>query len=109
MTSQIKTTQGAVGYVELIYATQNKLPYASVKNTAGNFITPSVESVAAALDAATIPDDFRFSMVNLAAPKAYPISGATWLLIYQQQHDPVKGKKMVEFLKWAMKDGEAKR
>ncbi len=107
VTSQIKTMPGAVGYVELIYAVQNKLSCATVKNAAGNFIAPSVKSVAEALDAATIPDDFRFSMVNLAAPKAYPISGATWLLIYQQQRDPVKGRKLVEFLKWAMKDGEA--
>lgn len=107
VTTQIKQMPGAVGYVELIYASQNKLPYASVKNAAGNYITPCVDSIAEALDAATIPEDFRFSMVNLSAPKAYPIAGATWLLIYQQQSDKEKGKKMVEFLKWALKDGEA--
>jgi phosphate transport system substrate-binding protein len=85
---------------------QNHLPYASVKNAAENFIAPSVESVTAALAAATIPDDFRFSMVNPPGPYAYPIAGATWLLVYQQQRNAEKGRKMVEFLNWAMKEGE---
>jgi len=103
---QVKQLSGAVGYVELIYAKQNKMPYADVKNAAGNFITPSLDSVTAALATAKIPDDFRFSMVNAPGDKAYPISGATWLLVYEQQKDAAKGKKLVEFLNWALTKGE---
>jgi phosphate transport system substrate-binding protein len=103
---QIKQTPGALGYVELIYAVQNKMPYAEVKNSAGNFVKPSIESITAALATADIPDDFRFSITNAPGSAAYPIAGATWLLVYEQQKDAAKGKKMVEFLKWAAKDGE---
>ncbi len=103
---QVKQLPGAVGYVELIYAEQNKMPYADVKNAAGNFITPALDSITAALATAKIPDDFRFSMVNPPGDKAYPIAGTTWLLVYQQQKDAAKGKKMVEFLNWAMTTGE---
>ena len=103
---QIKQTPGALGYVELIYAVQNKMPYADVKNSAGNFVKPSLESVTAALATADIPDDFRFSMTNAPGKDAYPIAGSTWLLVYQQQKDATKGKKLVEFLKWALTDGE---
>src|SRR5437667_2217640 len=103
---QVKQTLGALGYVELIYAIQNKMPYADVKNSAGEFVTPTLESITAALATAEIPDDFRFSMTNAPGKDAYPICGATWLLLYEQQKDPMKGKKLVEFLKWAMKDGE---
>ena len=102
---QIKQTPGALGYVELIYAVQNKMPYADVKNSSGNFVKPSLESITAALAAADIPYDFRFSITNAAGADAYPIAGATWLLVYEQQKDAAKGKKLVEFLKWAAKDG----
>jgi phosphate transport system substrate-binding protein len=103
---QIKQTPGALGYVELIYAVQNKMPYADVKNSAGEFVKPSLESITAAMATAQIPDDFRFSITNAPGKDAYPICGATWLLVYEQQKDPAKGKKLVEFLKWAAKDGE---
>ena len=103
---QIKQTPGAVGYVELIYAVQNKMPYADVKNSAGEFVKASLESITAAMATAEIPDDFRFSMTNAPGKGAYPIAGATWLLVYEQQKDATKGKKLVEFLKWAAKDGE---
>ena len=106
VTGQIKQLPGAIGYVELVYAIQNKLPYATVKNAAGNYIVPSITSVTAALDGAKIPEDFRFSMVNPSGEQAYPIAGTTWLLVYAQQQDPAKGKKLVEFLRWAMKEGE---
>ena len=106
VSGQVKQTPGAIGYVELIYAIQNKMPYAEVKNAAGEFVKPTIESVTAALATAEIPDDFRFSMTNAPGKDAYPIAGATWLLVYQQQKDPAKGKKLVEFLKWAAKDGE---
>ncbi len=103
---QVKQLPGSIGYVELIYAQQNKMPVAAIQNKAGDFVTPSVESVTAALASAEVPDDFRFSMVNPPGPGAYPISGVTWLLVYEQQKDAVKGKKLVEFLKWMLNDGE---
>ncbi len=103
---QVKQLPGSVGYVELAYAKQNKLPYADVKNAAGNYITPEIDSVTEALGTAKIPDDFRFSMVNPPGEKAYPISGCTWLLVYEQQKDAGKGKKLVEFLNWAITKGE---
>ena len=103
---QVKQLSGAVGYVELIYAKQNQMPYADIKNAAGNFITPSLDSVTAALATAKIPDDFRFSMVNAPGDQTYPIAGTTWLLVYEKQKDATKGKKLVEFLNWAMTKGE---
>jgi phosphate transport system substrate-binding protein len=103
---QVKQLPGAIGYVELAYAQQNKLPVADIRNAAGNLIAPSVESVAAALAAAKVPADFRFSIVNPPAEKAYPIAGVTWLLVYEQQADHVKGQKLAEFLNWAMAKGE---
>jgi len=106
VSGQVKQTPGALGYVELIYAIQNKMPYADVKNAAGQFVKPTLESVTAALGTANIPDDFRFSMTNAPGSNAYPIAGATWLLVYEQPKDPAKGKKLVEFLKWALTTGE---
>jgi phosphate transport system substrate-binding protein len=106
VSGQVKQTPGAIGYVELIYAVQNKLPYSDVKNSAGAFVKPTADSVTAALATAEIPDDFRFSITNAPGKEAYPIAGATWLLVYQQQKDPAKGKKLVEFLKWSMTKGE---
>jgi phosphate transport system substrate-binding protein len=103
---QVKQLPGTIGYVELAYAHQNKLPAAEIKNAAGTFIAPSVESVTEALATAKVPDDFRFSMVNPPGQKAYPIAGATWFLVYQDQKDPTKGKKLVEFLEWALTKGE---
>jgi phosphate transport system substrate-binding protein len=106
VSGQVKQTPGTIGYVELIYAIQNKMPYGEVKNSAGQFVKPTIESVTAALATADIPDDFRFSITNAPGADAYPICGATWLLVYEQQKDAAKGKKLVEFLKWAAKDGE---
>jgi len=103
---QIKQLQGAIGYVELAYAQQNKLPYAELKNAGGKFIKPTLASITAALASATIPEDFRFSMVNPPGEDAYPIAGATWLLVYQAQSNPAKGQKLVEFLNWALQKGQ---
>jgi phosphate transport system substrate-binding protein len=103
---QVKQVSGAIGYVELIYVKQNKMAYADIKNSTGNFITPSLDSITAALATAKIPDDFRFSMVNPPGEKAYPIAGTTWLLVYEQQKNATKGKKLVEFLNWALTKGE---
>jgi len=103
---QIKQLPGTMGYVELAYAHQNRLPFADLKNSSGNFITASLDSVTEALATAKIPEDFRFSMVNPPGEKAYPIAGATWLLVYEKQKDAFKGKKLVEFLNWAITKGE---
>jgi phosphate transport system substrate-binding protein len=104
---QIKQTPGALGYVELIYAKQNKIAFADIKNSAGEFVSPTLESITAAMGTAQIPDDFRFSITNAPGNTSYPIAGATWLLVYQEQKDPAKGKKIVEFLKWALTKGES--
>src|SRR5216117_2124464 len=103
---QVKQTPGAIGYVELVYAVQNKMSYAEVKNSSGKFVKPSLESITAAMATAQIPDDFRFSVTNAPGATSYPICGATWLLVYEQQKDPAKGRKLVEFLKWALTKGE---
>jgi phosphate transport system substrate-binding protein len=106
VSGQVKQTPGALGYVELIYAIQNKMPYAEVKNSAGQFVKPTLEAVTAAMATANIPNDFRFSMTDAPGKDSYPIAGATWLLVYERQKDAVKGKKLVEFLKWALTKGE---
>jgi phosphate transport system substrate-binding protein len=103
---QVRQISGAIGYVELAYADKNKMAYADVKNAAGNFISPAPNSVSAALAAATIPEDFRFSMVNAPGDQAYPIAGPSWVLIYQDQKHADTGKKLVSFLKWAVTDGQ---
>lgn len=103
---QLRQLEGSIGYVELAYAVQNKLPYADIINSSGNAVKPSIESVTQALAETNVPDDFRFSMVNPPGANAYPIAGATWLLVYQQQPDPVEGKKLVEFLRWSLTEGE---
>ena len=107
---QIKQTPGAIGYVELSYAKQNGLPAAAVRNKAGNFVVPSVESVSAAATSAVEKlgpnTDYRISIVDAPGAQAYPISSYTWILVYKNQPDPTKGKKLVDFLKWALHDGE---
>jgi phosphate transport system substrate-binding protein len=103
---QVKQISGAIGYGELAYADQSKIPYADMENSSGKFISPAPASVSAALATANIPDDFRFSMVNPPGADAYPIAGASWILVYQQQKDSDHGKKLVEFLKWAVTDGQ---
>jgi phosphate transport system substrate-binding protein len=106
---QVKQTPGSIGYVELAYATQNKLRYAAMKNAAGQFIVPSIESVTAAAGAIadTISDntDYRLSIINAAGAGAYPISSMTWLLVYQNQPDATNGKYLVDFLRWAYETG----
>ena len=105
---QVKQTPYAIGYVELVYARQNKLPYASLQNAAGKFIEPSVEAVTAAAASAKLPatTDFRVSIVNAPGATAYPISSFTYLLVPKTFADAAKGKKLVDFVKWAIHDGE---
>lgn len=105
---QVRNTNGAIGYVELAYAEQNKLSYAAIQNKAGNFVEPSLKttSAAAAGAAANMPADFRISLVNQPGDHSYPISGFTWILLYQEQRDCERGRKVVEFLWWATHEGE---
>lgn len=103
---QVKQLPGAIGYVEQAYADQNKLPVAELKNAAGEFVAPSGEAASKAMATANIPDDFRFSMVNAPGAGAYPIAGASWVLIYQTQTKGESAKKLIAFLKWAVTDGQ---
>jgi phosphate transport system substrate-binding protein len=102
VTQQVKQTEGSIGYVELIYAVANKLPYAEVKNAAGKFIQPSLESVTAAAASAKFEKDtdFRVSITNAPGAAAYPISSFTWLLIRPDMKDPTKAKAIKSFLTW---------
>ena len=103
----VKQTPGAIGYVELIYALQNKIPYGAVQNAAGKYVTASLESVTAAAAGATMPDDFRVSITNASGADAYPIASFTWMLLYQNPPDKQRSAAMVDFMKWALTDGQA--
>jgi phosphate transport system substrate-binding protein len=102
VTQQVKQVEGALGYVELIYALSNKLPYAQVKNAAGNFSTPSLESVTAAAAGMKLPKDtdFRLSITNAPGADAYPIASFTWLLVKKDNKDATKAKLIKDFLTW---------
>jgi phosphate transport system substrate-binding protein len=104
----VKQTPGSIGYVELIYALQNKIAYGAVQNMSGKFLRASIESVTAAAAAAAgaMPADFRVSITNAPGDNAYPISSFTWLLFYESPKDKGAAKTMVEFMKWALTDGQ---
>ena len=103
----IRQMQGGIGYIELIYAVQNKIDYGLVRNAAGTFIKASLESVtAAAASAKSMPADFRVSITNPPGKDAYPISSFTWLLIPEKSKDAAKGKILANFLTWMVDDGQ---
>ena len=103
----IRQIPGSIGYVELIYAIQNKIPYGSVRNSSGNFVKASLPAVsAAAASAPKMPADFRVSITNAPGKEAYPISSFTWLLIPIPSKDPNKGKILSDFLNWMVTDGQ---
>jgi phosphate transport system substrate-binding protein len=104
----IKQTEGALGYVELTYALSNGLDVGRVKNRAGNFVQPCVETVTAAARDFDIPEDLRFSLTDTPGKDAYPISGTTWALVYQQQQDLTRAKTLVNFLVWALDEGQTR-
>lgn len=106
---QIRQIGGSIGYVELAYAKQNKLAYASVQNSSGKFVPPSIEAVTAAAEATARLDqgtDYRVSIVNAPGAKAYPISSFTWLLVYERPADARKARKLADFLSYALTDGQ---
>jgi phosphate transport system substrate-binding protein len=103
----IRQMQGSIGYIELIYAIENKISYGIVKNAAGDFVKASLESVtAAAASVKSMPADFRVSITNAPGKDAYPISSFTWLLIPAQSKDAAKGKILADFLAWMVDDGQ---
>jgi phosphate transport system substrate-binding protein len=103
----VRQLPGSIGYVELIYAVQNKITYGSVRNSSGNFVKASLEGVtAAAASAPKMPADFRVSITNAPGKDAYPISSFTWLLIPAQSKDAAKGKILADFLNWMVGDGQ---
>lgn len=106
---QVSRTNGAIGYVELIYALQNNISFAEIKNAAGVYVHPSIPGVTEALAnaAKTLPEDLRFSITNAPGKKSYPISSATWLLVYREQSDYNQAKATLEFIKWAVTEGQA--
>ncbi|MEO7503374.1 MAG: phosphate ABC transporter substrate-binding protein PstS [Gemmatimonadaceae bacterium] len=107
---QVKQTPGSVGYVELAYAKQNGLAYASMQNAGGQFVDPSIESITAAAgaiaDSISDNSDYRVSIINTAGANVYPISSMTWILVYQNQTDAAKGRALVDFMKWAYEAGQ---
>lgn len=105
--AQVSQLPGAIGYAELSYARKNQLQYADLRNSSGNFITPDSASISAALAIALVSWDLRFSIVNSIGKNAYPIAGASWVLIYSRQSDARKGRKLVQFLRWAVTDGQS--
>jgi phosphate transport system substrate-binding protein len=108
VTAQVKAQPNTIGYVELAYAEQNKLPIARLKNKAGQFVTPTLDAVtaAAAESLAATPEDMRVSITDAAGAGAYPIASYTYILVYKDQKDAAKGKALVDFLWWAVHDGE---
>jgi phosphate transport system substrate-binding protein len=104
----VQQTPGSVGYVELVYALQNKITVGSVQNSAGTFVVPSVASVtaAAAGAAANMPADFRVSITNAPGADAYPIASFTWVLLYEDPQDKAQAAMMKEFMRWALTDGQ---
>ena len=109
VTAAIKQGSGGIGYVELAYAMQNKLPVASVQNAAGNFVAPSVETTTNAIEGALpmVQKDITAPISNAPGAQSYPISALTYLLVYKQGKKPETTKATVEFLKWAMTDGQS--
>ncbi|MDA8122763.1 MAG: phosphate ABC transporter substrate-binding protein PstS [Deltaproteobacteria bacterium] len=104
----VRQIPGAIGYVELAYAMQNRMTAAALRNKEGNYILPTLDSTSAAAAGAakTMPADFRMSLVDAPGKGSYPVCGLTWLLVYKEQRDEAKGKALVDFLKWAIRDGQ---
>ncbi|MBI2858056.1 MAG: phosphate ABC transporter substrate-binding protein PstS [Chloroflexi bacterium] len=103
---QVKQIPGAIGYVELAYATQNNMSYASLKNKSGAFVPPSIEATTAAAQGVELPDDMKVMITDSSNDAAYPVSGFTWILAYQDQSDQVKGRALVDLLWWGIHDGQ---
>lgn len=106
VTGQIKTTPGAIGYVELAYAIQNELPTAAIENQAGAFVRPTIDAITAAAAGIDLPDSLYVSITNSPAKGAYPIAAFSYMLVYEDAKNARKGKALAEFLRWALHDGQ---
>jgi phosphate transport system substrate-binding protein len=106
VTGMVKQTPGAIGYVELAYANQTKLPVAALRNAAGELVTPSVEATSLAAAEAALPDDLRTSITDAPGKGAYPIAAFTYLLVRKDQKDPSRGPALLHFVEWAIHDGQ---
>ncbi|VVM08499.1 Phosphate-binding protein PstS [Methylacidimicrobium cyclopophantes] len=105
---QIRSLPGSIGYLELAFAVQNRLPVAAIQNPSGNYVLPSPRSVTEALESSALDrSDFRISIANAEGPWAYPIAGLTWLLLYQNPPNQEKAKKLLAFVRWCLTDGQA--
>jgi len=111
VTQGIKATDGGVGYIDIAYAVENNIPFADVQNSSGNFITPSLASIAQAANLPSYPSDLRFNLANTAAPQGYPIAGTTWIIVYQDLSKVMKSEdranSLVDFIWWAIHAGQA--
>ncbi|MGC4116182.1 MAG: phosphate ABC transporter substrate-binding protein PstS [Myxococcales bacterium] len=108
VTGQVKTTPGALGYLELAYALQSELPVVALRNRAGVYVEPSIASISAAAagSAESIPADLRVSIVDAPGVAAYPIASFTYVLVYRESADPARGQALARFLWWAVHDGQ---
>ncbi len=106
VTGQVKTTPGSIGYIELAYAAQNKLPMAAIKNQAGEFVEPKIEAISAAASGATMSDELTAALWNQPGAGVYPIAAYTYLLVYEDAKDAVKGDALGKFVWWALHDGQ---
>ena len=102
----MKQTPGAIGYVELAYAKQNNMDWAQLKNKAGKYLDPSIEGAAAAADIANLPDNMEVVITDSPNPAAFPISGFTWLLAYENQTDAAKGDAIAQLFWWMTHEGQ---
>jgi phosphate transport system substrate-binding protein len=106
VSNQVKQIPGAIGYVELAYAMQNKMPWAKMRNKAGVYLDPSLEGAAAAADVADLPDDMKVLITDSANPKAYPISGFSWMIVYENGKDKAKTDAVAHLAWWMIHDGQ---
>jgi len=106
VTGQVKTTPYTIGYIERAYASQNKLPMAELKNKAGKFVAPSIEAMSAAADAVEVPDELFVSLSNADGEAAYPITSYSYLLVYEDAKDAVKGEALAKYVWWGLHDGQ---
>ena len=104
--ADVQQINGSIGYIELAYAIQNNIPYALMQNSSGNYIAPSLASASAAADGVTIPANTLIMITNSSNPNAYPITGFTWILVYQNQTNQAKGQELVNLLWWMLNSGQ---
>ncbi|MGV2830126.1 phosphate ABC transporter substrate-binding protein PstS [Myxosarcina sp. GI1(2024)] len=104
--AQVQQTEGAIGYVEYAYATENNIPAAAIENASGNIIEPSPEAASLVFQGETIPEDFALTVPDPTNPEAYPIAGLTWLLLYPEYEDPAKAQALEGVIDWALTEGD---